>query len=133
MWGGPPGHVFGSGGGGECLARPIIPSPVAHWLLPYPFFESPALLFKNHATCSLGSWVHEGGKYNYSLAAAMHKRACWGNSMIVLRLEVLLYLASQIRFTTQTSTTFVGYYLKSICIIFKRILRNTQLFSTLKL
>ena len=94
MWGGPPGHVFGSGGGGECLARPIIPSPVAHWLLPYPFFESPALLFKNHATCSLGSWVHEGGKYNYSLTAAMHKRACWGNSMIVLRLEVLLYLAS---------------------------------------
>ena len=133
MWGGPPGHVFGSGGGGECLARPIIPSPVAHWLLPYPFFESPALLFKNHATCSLGSWVHEGGKYNYSLAAAMHKRACWGNSMIVLRLEVLLYLASQIRFTTQTSTTFVRYYLKSICIFFNRILRNTQLFSTLKL
>ena len=23
MWGGPPGHVFGSGGGEECLAHPI--------------------------------------------------------------------------------------------------------------
>ena len=45
MWGVPPGHVFGSGGGGECPARPIIPSPVAHWLLPYPFFESPRVAF----------------------------------------------------------------------------------------
>ena len=42
--------------------------------LPYPFFESPALL--NHAPWALGYCMKES--FVVFSATAMHKRACWG-------------------------------------------------------